>query len=365
MSDKILSVPTNVITGFLGVGKTSAIKHLLQAKPESERWAVLVNEFGEIGIDGGLFIGAMDSGGEQQVFIREVPGGCMCCASGVPMQIALNQLLKTARPHRLLIEPTGLGHPREVMEVLNSAQYKQVLKLENTLTLVDARHLADPRYTEHDTFLQQLDIADVIVGNKTDLYQVGDEKALSDFVEKRAKSQGMLVFTENAEITPDWLTVRPEQAEIEKGAERKPQPCCVHQHKHSENTHHHHHHHSHHEHEKHNGKLASERAFPESGIVSAVNEGEGFQSIGWRFTKQHVFDYEPLRELIKSIESPNVIRLKATFKTSQGCWGYNNSQDGFNEIPLIDIEESRIEIIGQQIESMQQEWHEKLKQLII
>jgi len=52
--DKILAVPTNVITGFLGVGKTSVIMHLLKQKPENERWAILVNEFGEIGVDGSL-----------------------------------------------------------------------------------------------------------------------------------------------------------------------------------------------------------------------------------------------------------------------------------------------------------------------
>jgi G3E family GTPase len=71
---KILSVPTNIITGFLGAGKSTAILHLLKQKPSHERWAVLVNEFGEVGIDGSLFTGTEteDSG----VFIREVSGGC-------------------------------------------------------------------------------------------------------------------------------------------------------------------------------------------------------------------------------------------------------------------------------------------------
>lgn len=88
---RIHGVPTNIITGFLGVGKTSAILHLLKSKSEGERWAVLVNEFGEIGVDGALFEGQHANAGE--VFIREVPGGCMCCAAGLPMQVALNQLL--------------------------------------------------------------------------------------------------------------------------------------------------------------------------------------------------------------------------------------------------------------------------------
>ena len=75
----IKGVPTNIITGFLGVGKTSVILNLMKNKPSNERWAVLVNEFGEIGVDGSLFSGQQST--QQQVFIREVPGGCMCCGT--------------------------------------------------------------------------------------------------------------------------------------------------------------------------------------------------------------------------------------------------------------------------------------------
>ena len=89
----IKAVPCNIITGFLGVGKTSSILNLLKQKPENERWAVLVNEFGEIGIDGIL----IESQQQDHIFVREVPGGCMCCAAGLPMHIALNQLLQRAK----------------------------------------------------------------------------------------------------------------------------------------------------------------------------------------------------------------------------------------------------------------------------
>ena len=97
----IENIPTNIITGFLGVGKTTAITHLLKNKPEGERWAVLVNEFGEIGIDGSLIAG--NDSEQSGVFIREVPGGCMCCTAGLPMQMALTMLLAKAKPDRLLI----------------------------------------------------------------------------------------------------------------------------------------------------------------------------------------------------------------------------------------------------------------------
>lgn len=102
--DPILAIPTNVITGFLGVGKTTAILHLLKSNPSNERWAILVNEFGEIGVDGSLLQGQYSE--SHGVYIREVPGGCMCCAAGLPMQVALNQLLTRAKPQRLSVQGT-------------------------------------------------------------------------------------------------------------------------------------------------------------------------------------------------------------------------------------------------------------------
>ena len=113
----ITQVPTNIITGFLGVGKTTVIQKLLSQKPLEERWAVLVNEFGEVGIDSNLF--SSEEGQKNGVTSRQVPGGCMCCTNGLPMQMALNLLLKESKPHRLLIEPTGLGHPKEVLAILS------------------------------------------------------------------------------------------------------------------------------------------------------------------------------------------------------------------------------------------------------
>jgi G3E family GTPase len=160
----ISQVPTNIITGALGVGKTTLIQALLAQKPADEKWAVLVNEFGEVGIDGAMMSGQNPTG----VFIKEVPGGCMCCTSGLPMQIALNMLLAQAKPNRLLIEPTGLGHPKEVLQTLSEDHYKDVLDIHATLTLIDPRKLNDERWRAHPTFQEQVQIADVIVITKSD-----------------------------------------------------------------------------------------------------------------------------------------------------------------------------------------------------
>ena len=82
MKPLLKGVPTNVVTGFLGAGKSTAIQGFIRQKQLSERWAVLVNEFGEVGVDGGLLAGEQPN----DVVIREVPGGCMCCTAGLPMQ---------------------------------------------------------------------------------------------------------------------------------------------------------------------------------------------------------------------------------------------------------------------------------------
>ena len=190
----ILAVPTNIITGFLGAGKTSAILNLLKSKPADERWAILINEFGEIGVDGSIVQG--QSHEDDGVYIREVPGGCMCCTAGLPMQIALTQLLRRARPHRLLIEPTGLGHPLEVLQTLSSDYNRDVLSIQKTLTLVDARNLADERYTSHATFRQQLSIADIVVANKDDLYSEEDRTALQSFVRGVCRPDTQIVHTQ-------------------------------------------------------------------------------------------------------------------------------------------------------------------------
>lgn len=129
---------TNLITGFLGSGKTTSILHLLANKDPAEKWAVLVNEFGEVGIDGALLA---DSG----ALLKEIPGGCMCCVNGLPMQVGLNTLLRQGKPDRLLIEPTGLGHPKQILDLLTAPVYEPWIDLRATLCILDPRLLLDEK----------------------------------------------------------------------------------------------------------------------------------------------------------------------------------------------------------------------------
>ena len=335
-TDRIQAVPTNIITGFLGVGKTSAILHFLKSKPDNERWAVLVNEFGEIGVDGTLFQG--QSTEESGVFIREVPGGCMCCAAGVPMQVALNQLLRKARPDRLLIEPTGLGHPKEVLKVLADKQYQEVLSIQKIITLVDARQLSDLRYTENDTFHQQIAIGDLIVGNKRDRYQQDDYGKLDQYVHEHGQAQVSIMVTQQGVI---------DIACLEGAAGAIVLDTEVHKHHHD------------HGNEHHNDKPALDRIpIPREGYVQAINRGEGFESIGWRFAANQIFSSEKLFAVLISL---NADRVKGVFITEKGTFAYNIAGESITETELDHCSESRIEIIASNISD---EWGRQLLECV-
>ena len=315
---RISHVPTHIITGFLGAGKTSAILHLLKAKPADERWAVLVNEFGEIGVDGSLFAGQL--GEAQGVFVSEVPGGCMCCTAHLPMQVALNRLLRRARPDRLLIEPTGLGHPREVSAVLSGEFYKETLSIQKIVTLVDARQLSDPRYTGNETFNQQIGIADLVVGNKADLYSDTDRDALTRYVASHGAPQADITITEQGALDLAVL----------QGTTGALAPVDAHAHQH-----------------EHAPLPLDEPVLPPNGMVKVQNQGEGFQSVGWRFGPERVFDRLALRAFLTGL---TVERMKAVFITEEGTFAYNATPDGLTEFALTAADESRVEMIATEID---------------
>ena len=131
------NIPTHVIAGPLGAGKTSLIRNLLAQRPATERWAVLINEFGLVGLDAALLTSDDDG-----IALGEVAGGCLCCVNGVPFQVGLSRLLRQARPQRLLIEPSGLGHPLVLLEQLREMPWAGVLAVQEPLLVLDAQALA-------------------------------------------------------------------------------------------------------------------------------------------------------------------------------------------------------------------------------
>ncbi|HEV3438286.1 MAG TPA: GTP-binding protein [Gemmata sp.] len=156
-------IPTNLITGFLGVGKTTAVIDLLKHKTTGERWAVLVNEYGDVSIDGAMIEGSSPDG----VTVREVGGGCVCCASAPYLPVALHFLLLDAKPDRLIIETTGLGHPARLLDTLRT-NYADRLDVRAVLGIVDPADFAKLEMRDNIVFIDQIQIADVVVMNKLD-----------------------------------------------------------------------------------------------------------------------------------------------------------------------------------------------------
>ncbi|MFS2127642.1 CobW family GTP-binding protein, partial [Pseudomonas sp. Pseusp97] len=130
-------IPTHLIAGPLGAGKTSLLQNLLAQRPAGERWAVLVNEFGQVGLDAALL-----SRDEDGIALGEVAGGCLCCVNGAPFQVGLGRLLRKARPQRLFIEPSGLGHPAQLLAQLRAAPWQGVLAVQPLVMVLDAAALA-------------------------------------------------------------------------------------------------------------------------------------------------------------------------------------------------------------------------------
>jgi G3E family GTPase len=130
------NIPTHVIAGPLGAGKTTLIRHLLAQRPANERWAVLINEFGLVGLDAALI-----SHDEDGIAIGEVAGGCLCCVNGMPFQVGLGRLLRKSRPDRLFIEPSGLGHPLQLLAQLQQPPWAGVLTIQPLLMVVDAQSM--------------------------------------------------------------------------------------------------------------------------------------------------------------------------------------------------------------------------------
>ncbi len=290
---RITSVPTHIVTGFLGAGKTTLILHLLKTKPEQERWAILVNEFGEMGLDGAF----IQANANNQVFVREVPGGCMCCTSGVSMSVALNQLLSQAKPDRLIIEPTGLGHPREVLQTLKSEHYRDVIDIQHTITLVDARKLDDTRYTTHPTFLEQIAVADIIIGSKSDLYEAQHTAQLSQFIQDQNKTNTPILFIENGQLSLEQVS-QASNVKIDKPAQTATSFSGF--------------------------KLTDdERSKEPAAIIKNTAHSpteKDYQSISLQLDSNLVFDSNKAAEFLASIEAE---RVKAILKTENGIALFN------------------------------------------
>ncbi|MCK4710345.1 MAG: GTP-binding protein, partial [Gammaproteobacteria bacterium] len=165
-------IDTNLIIGRLGSGKTCCIMHLLTNKPENENWAVIVNEFGQIGIDAAL----LEPETTDSLSITEIAGGCICCAAQSQLHVTMTKLIRQYRPDRILIEATGLGHPAGIIDLLRDEYLHKVININSIISVIDLSlfNLPNDIFAERspintENFKHQNQLADIVVLNKSDL----------------------------------------------------------------------------------------------------------------------------------------------------------------------------------------------------
>jgi G3E family GTPase len=172
--DAAPAVPVHVIMGALGVGKTSAIARLLAAKSPDEYWVVVLNEFTDAGIDA-LTIAASARGAYD---VTVIPGGCLCCTGELTFRRRMHQQLRERRPDRILIEPSGIGHPGGLVEELRAMERSGTIELKSIMTLVDAWRLGS--FREPGIERDQIEAADVLVLTKADLCDEQTKQRFAD-----------------------------------------------------------------------------------------------------------------------------------------------------------------------------------------
>jgi G3E family GTPase len=286
-------IPTTIIGGALGVGKTTAILSLFRHRPPEARWAVLVNEFGRIGIDGAVLSSAGDG-----LEVREIAGGCICCTANLPLRVGLVRLAREVRPDHLLIEPTGLAHPASIVDVVRSQGLREALALRATITLVDPRRflagLGNPLYAD------QVRAADVLVGSWADL--TPPEVLVRFETEARAMYPPPMVVatTSHGELDPAWLALEPSPR----------------------------------------GMLTL------GGTEAAPDE------IGFVWPPERQFPLDALQELLQTLVRPGellpdgVLRLKGVFHTNRGFLLVHASPDEIRFEPIGWRRDSRVSLIA-------------------
>ena len=305
-------VKTHIISGFLGAGKTTLLQRLLAQKPEDETWAVLMNEFGQIGVDQQLL---PQSEGYQ---VKELLGGCLCCTSQLPMQIALSRLIQESKPDRLFIEPTGLGHPDQLLEQLTEPHWQSLIDMRALVTVVDGSRLHDAEWTKQHLYQDQLKAAQIVVVSHVDQMNDEDEKALSE------------LQSEYLAYVQQWLKADMGNLDIHNidikfnGVQGQIQPL-----------------------------IQIQRNAPKDGVLAEIKQlpyhyvetAQGYTVAGWKFSKRWQFDFYDLLDVL--CDQTDWMRIKGIFNTNQGWMTFNFNPEQLNYKSGEENIDNRIEIIVQ------------------
>jgi G3E family GTPase len=316
-------IPTNIITGFLGVGKTTAILDLLRRRSSNERWGVLVNEFGDVAIDQ-ISLAGQHNG---NTVVREVAGGCICCTAGISMQDAVCRLVESADISRLVIEPTGLGHPWRVLDSLRNERFQEVLDLRATICLVDPRDHRKVIAQNNRTFLDQAHLADVIVLNKTDL---ADDETVAEcrhWAGSLFPAKSLVATTQQGCLDSKWL-------DMVSDPMRTPLFADLHAHHDS----------AEHRHPAVQANNHASHVLIRGKPYRAVNTAGDHHACGWIFSPEDVFDEDRLLEAL--LDRFDVMRLKGAFRVGDEWILINRVQTETKVQVIAYRRDSRVEAIA-------------------
>ncbi|MEM6613209.1 MAG: GTP-binding protein, partial [Cyanobacteria bacterium P01_C01_bin.72] len=240
-------LPVTIITGFLGSGKTTLLNHIL-TNQEGLKTAILVNEFGEIGIDNELIVSTDDN-------MVELNNGCICCTINEDLVNAIYKILeREEKVDYLVVETTGLADPLPVALTFLGTELRDMTRLDSIITMVDCANFSLDLFNS-EAALSQIQYGDVIVLNKTDLVDQAEVDALEVRV-RDLKRDARILRTQKSQVSlPLILSVG--LFESDKYFEQAESAEANHGHDHHDHDHHDHDHHdhennhAHHDHEHH------------------------------------------------------------------------------------------------------------------
>ena len=331
----------DIISGFLGAGKTTFIKKLLKEAFEGEQVVLIENEFGEIGIDGGFL---KDSGIE----ISEMNSGCICCSLVGDFAKNLQEVLDKFSPDRILIEPSGVGKLSDVMASVIDLEKTHDVKVNALVTVVNALKASKQMKAFGEFFNNQIEYATTVVLSRS-------QKATPEQLEFCVK-QIQKLNPKAAIITTPWDEIQGSQIlkviEGQDNLEMKTLAEAAHE------AHEHEHHHDHHEHDHHHEHGEGCTCGCHDHDHEHHHADDVFTS--WGKETPHIFERATIEHALKAFAETEdygtVIRSKGMVQSTDGTWIYFDLVDGEYELRTGEPDYTgRLVVIGTGIDEHQLE----------